>query len=212
MEALAPAPSLFLTASRARHRALRARSVALRRLRPILLTLFAGLACACGGGAAEVRSASSHSTSPAFHPSDPATSSAEGRTERENAAPNETVAAERAKPFKERVLGRWQAKNDAGKVIREFDGDLEATYENGRLVYKIHYEVVKDDGNEVTLRRTGKDEVSNQGVKGEYKILFKNDNTIEIRDPDIKDPKKATVLILERSMVRAKAVPVGSPK
>ena len=178
-----------------------------RRLRPILLTLFAGLACACGGGAAEVRSASSNSTSPAFHPSDPATSSSEGRTERENAAPNETVAAERAKPFKERVLGRWQTKEPTGGVVREFDGDLEAAYENGRLVYKLRYEVVKDDGNEVTLRRTGRDEVSNQDVKGEYKIIFKNDNTIEVRDPDIKDPKKATVLVLERSMVRAKAVP-----
>jgi hypothetical protein len=92
-------------------------------------------------------------------------------------------------------------------VVREFDGDLEAAYENGRLVYKLRYEVVKDDGNEVTLRRTGRDEVSNQDVKGEYKIIFKNDNTIEVRDPDIKDPKKATVLVLERSMVRAKAVP-----
>jgi hypothetical protein len=143
---------------------------------------------------------------------DPATSSAEGRTEKENAAPNETVAAERSRPFKERVLGRWQAKDDAGKVVREFDGDLEAAYENGRLVYKIHYEVVKDDGSEVTVRRTGKDEVTNKDVEGEYKIVFKDNNTIEIRDPDIKDPKKSTILILERSMVRAKAVPKDAPK
>jgi len=185
-----------------------------RRLRPILLTLFAGLACACGGGAAEVRSASSHSApqgAPAFHSIDPATSSAEGRTEKENAAPNETVAAQRAKPFKERVLGRWQTRDDAGRV-REFDGDLEAAYENGRLVYKLRYEVVKDDGNEVTVRRTGKDEVTNQDVKGEYKVVFKDGNTIELRDPDIKDPQKATVLTLERSMVRAKAVPKDASK
>ena len=61
--------------------------------------------------------------------------------------------------------------------------------------------------NAVSVRAT-----PNQDVKGEYKVVFKDGNTIELRDPDIKDPQKATVLTLERSMVRAKAVPKDASK
>lgn len=182
-----------------------------RRLRPIVLSLSALLVAACGGEAPEARSPSPSGAPEArLRPLDPATSSGEGMTEKQNAAPEETIAAKRQPPFGERMLGRWKAKE--GNVEREYEGDVEAAYENGRLVYKIRYEVLKDESGEYTLRRTGKDEVTNQEVKGEYKVVFKDDNTIEIRDPDVKDPKRSTVLVLERSMVRAKAVPQDASK
>jgi hypothetical protein len=217
-----------------------------RRLsRSLLLTLAAALAAACGGGAEEARSPSSSAEAKAG-PTTGATETmpASAASEKESERPKETVAAQRAKPLKERWLGTWtmgltgearkaaeeaarkkagkdeamyaalmkQAEEDAAKVTREYTGDLEAAYENGKLVYKIRYSVVKEEGDTLTMRRTGTDEVSKKEAQGEYQILFKNDDTIEIRDPDVKDPKKATVLILKRSMVQAKSLPPGAAK
>jgi hypothetical protein len=214
-----------------------------RRLsRPLLVTLAATLAAACGGEVKEARSPSSSEAQAPLAAGAPEPMSA--ASEKESERPKETIAAQRARPLKERFLGTWtmgltgdarkaaeeaarkkagkdeamyaalmkQAEDDAAKVTREYTGDLEAAYENGKLVYKIRYQVVKEEGDTLTMRRTGTDEVSKKEAQGEYQILFKNDDTIEIRDPDVKDPKKATVLILKRSMVQAKSVPPDAPK
>lgn len=102
-----------------------------------------------------------------------------------------------------------QAEADAAKIVREFSGDVEAAYEGNKLVYRITYSVVKEEGNTMIVKKSGKDEVSKKDIQGEYTIVFKDDNTIEVRDPDVKDPKKAQVLLLTRDM--AKLQPVGGP-
>lgn len=88
------------------------------------------------------------------------------------------------------------ADEAAGEWI-EFEGGyyISHTTPKGKdkVVAKIKYEVAKDDANALTMKPTGKDEVSKKELKDEVSITFTDDNTIHMVDP-----RKKITLVFKR--------------
>jgi hypothetical protein len=79
----------------------------------------------------------------------------------------------------------------------ENTADMHTMMVGGKAVAKFKYEA-KEDGMTLNVKGTGKDEVSKKDAKGEFAFTFKDDNTIELKDPKAKDPKKAATLVFKR--------------
>lgn len=62
-----------------------------------------------------------------------------------------------------------------------------------KVIFKVKYEVAKEEGNTLTMKPVGKDEISKKEIKAEVPVTFKDDNTI-----DMKDPSKKMTLTFKR--------------
>ncbi len=62
-----------------------------------------------------------------------------------------------------------------------------------KVVMKVKYEVAKEDGNKLTLKGAGKDEISKKDMKEEISVNLVDDNTLEMVDP-----KKKMTLVFKR--------------
>lgn len=92
-----------------------------------------------------------------------------------------------------------KAEETAAKQKFENTADTIAAWEGDKAVSKAKYEVVKEEGNTITIKQTGKDEVSKKDAPAtEIAITFKDDNTIELKDPKEKDQKKAKTLVYKK--------------
>ena len=99
-----------------------------------------------------------------------------------------------------------QAKRDAqlakiadaasGEWIEFVDGAYVSHVTNkgkDKIVFKIKYDVSKDESASITMKPTGKEEISKKEVKDEMSISFTDENTISLFDP-----KKKLNLIFKR--------------
>jgi len=64
-----------------------------------------------------------------------------------------------------------------------------------KVILKVKYEIAKDENGTIVMKPAGKDEISKKDMPKDMEItvVFKDDNTIEM-----KDPKKKMVLIFKR--------------
>lgn len=74
----------------------------------------------------------------------------------------------------------------AGEWI-EFEGGNYVSHvtEKGKdkVVLKVKYEVTKEEGSKLTMKPSGKDEISKKELKDEVTLTFIDDNTISMFDP-----------------------------
>jgi len=93
------------------------------------------------------------------------------------------------KEAEEAAKGEWIEFTPDGNYVSHI------TEKGGKdkVVAKIKYEVVKEEGSTLTMKGVGKDEISKKEMKDEVAIFFKDDNTIEM-----KDPKSKRTLVFKR--------------
>ncbi len=88
------------------------------------------------------------------------------------------------------------AESAAGEWIEFVDGSyVSHVTEKGKdkIVLKIKYDVGSGDNAKLSLKPTGKDEISKKELKDEMAIAFTDDNTITVLDP-----KKKMTLVFKR--------------
>jgi hypothetical protein len=97
-----------------------------------------------------------------------------------------------------------KAEETAAKEKVESTGDTMILWDGDKTTSKAKYEIVKEEGNTLTLKRVGKDEISKKDVAAtEIVITFKDETTIELKDPKEKDAKKAKLLVFKKSAAAA---------
>lgn len=105
-----------------------------------------------------------------------------------------------------------KAEEAAGKEKVEHTGDMMIRSQGDKTLSKVKYEVVKEEGNTITLKRVGKDEVSKKDAPaGEVVITFKDDNTFEVKDPGEKDAAKAKLLVFKKGAASAGMATPATP-
>ena len=93
-----------------------------------------------------------------------------------------------------------KAEEATGKHWVENTADTHTEYEGDKVLHKGKYEVVKDEGSTLVVKSVGKDEITKKEMPGEITLTFKDDNTIEMKEPGAKDPAKAKTLVFKRKM------------
>src|SRR5262245_60400061 len=76
-----------------------------------------------------------------------------------------------------------KAQDEAGKEWIEMTADTYTSYVGDKAVYKAKYEVVKEEGNTITVKQVGKDEIAKKEMKDPMVLTLVDDNTISMKDP-----------------------------
>lgn len=105
-----------------------------------------------------------------------------------------------------------KAEESTAKQKVENTADTIALWEGDKVTSKAKYEIVKEEGNTITVKRVGKDEISKKDAPAaEVAITFKDDNTIELRDLKEKDAKKAKLLVFKKDASAPAAAASAAP-
>lgn len=80
-------------------------------------------------------------------------------------------------------------------TIENADGNETWTV-GGKAKHKFKYDVSKEDGQAITIKANGKDEVSKKDMKEDMTYTFSDDNTLSIKNPD--PAAKGAVLVFKR--------------
>jgi hypothetical protein len=94
-----------------------------------------------------------------------------------------------------------KAQETTAKDKLETTSEAIIWWDGEKTVSKAKYEIVKEDPatNTIIVKRVGKDEITKKDAPpAELSITFKDDNTIELRDPREKDQKKAKLLVYKK--------------
>jgi hypothetical protein len=112
----------------------------------------------------------------------------------------EEDAKKKSKDEKKQAEALTKAETAFTKKAVEFAGDTVTVYDGDKAIKKVKYEVVKDEGSTLTIKFVGKDEISKKDMATapEMTISFKDDTTIEMKDPVEKDQAKAKMIVLKR--------------
>jgi len=112
----------------------------------------------------------------------------------------EEDAKKKNKDEKKQAEALTKAEAAYTKKAVEFAGDTVTVYDGDKAIKKSKYEVVKDEGSTLVIKLVGKDEITKKdnAAAGEMTISFKDDTTIEMKDPADKDQAKAKMIVLKR--------------
>jgi hypothetical protein len=116
--------------------------------------------------------------------------SGEARTKAEEEAHKKAGKADKDNKKFDAAMKKLEA--EAATEWIEFTADnTYASYVGDKPVMKVKYEIAKEEGDTLTMKPTGKDEISKKELNVEIPVTLKGD-TIEMRDP------KKGVLIFKR--------------
>ena len=112
----------------------------------------------------------------------------------------EEDAKKKNKDEKKQAEALTKAETAFTKKAVEFSGDTVTIFDGEKALKKMKFEVVSDQGSTLTIKFVGKDEVTKKDVskEPEMSINFKDDTTIEMKDPTEKDAAKAKTIVLKK--------------